>query len=333
MTGRIETPVGSIPVISTQPTRRDLLGAWKVRWGFGRMSYTISPGLYAVGEPDAHSPVLVSANYKLTFDTLRAELSGLRCWMLILDTNGVNVWCAAGKGTFGTDGLVRMIEETELSMIVSSKRLILPQLGASGVNGLEVKRRAGFDVLFGPVRAQDVKQYIDAGFKKTPEMSRVRFTTPDRIKLTPIEMATAARQFITVFGVMFLVNLFARDPFGAWDFVALVGAALCGTFLTPILLPYIPVKAFASKGMLVGLVWAALTILLLRWQSPPSTLLALGYALALPAISAWYAMSFTGSSTYTSPSGVMKEMRISLPFIVGAGCAGTIFILIQRIFG
>ena len=85
--------------IPTRLSGRDILGAWKVRWGIGRMNYKVEPGLYKVNEADCNSPVLVSANYKLTFDTLRKNLSGLDCWLLILDTRGVNVWCAAGAIT------------------------------------------------------------------------------------------------------------------------------------------------------------------------------------------------------------------------------------------
>ena len=70
------------------------------------MRYKVDPGLYAVGRPTVESPVLVSANYKLSFDRLRSQLTGLDAWMLVLDTHGVNVWCSAGKGTFGTDEIV-----------------------------------------------------------------------------------------------------------------------------------------------------------------------------------------------------------------------------------
>ena len=74
------------------------------------MDYRVEPGLYAVGSPTADSPVLVSANYKMSFDRLRSALPGVDAWILVLDTKGINVWCAAGKGTFGTDELVRRIE-------------------------------------------------------------------------------------------------------------------------------------------------------------------------------------------------------------------------------
>lgn len=115
--GEIDTPVGSFPVVPTKLVWRDHLGSLSVRFGYGRMDYAVKPGLYAVGRPSVVSPVLVSANYKLSFDVLRRELSGLDCWILVLDTKGVNVWCAAGKGTFGTAEVVLMVKESELAHV------------------------------------------------------------------------------------------------------------------------------------------------------------------------------------------------------------------------
>ena len=94
------------------------------------MNYRVEPGLYAVGQPDPQSPVLVSANYKLSFDRLRCRLAGLSVWILVIDTNGINVWCAAGKGTFGADEIVRCVESSRLSEVVAHRTLIVPQLGA-----------------------------------------------------------------------------------------------------------------------------------------------------------------------------------------------------------
>jgi acetyl-CoA decarbonylase/synthase complex subunit gamma len=42
----------------------------------------------------------------------------------------------------------------------------------------------------------------------------------------------------------------------------------------------------------------------------------------IPALSAYLAMNFTGASTYTSLSGVKKEMRWALPCQIGAGMIG-----------
>ena len=112
------------------------------------------PGLYAVGEPDRESDVFVTANYKLSFDILRRELKGLNAWIIVLDTKGINVWCAAGKGTFGTNELINRINEINLHNVVSHRRIIIPQLGAVGVNARIVHQRTGFRVYFGPVHAK-----------------------------------------------------------------------------------------------------------------------------------------------------------------------------------
>ncbi|MDO9210860.1 MAG: mercury methylation corrinoid protein HgcA, partial [Deltaproteobacteria bacterium] len=44
----------------------------------------------------------------------------------------------------------------------------------------------------------------------------------------------------------------------------------------------------------------------------------------IPAISAYLAMNFTGASTYTSLSGVKKEMRWAVPVEIGAAAAGLV---------
>lgn len=330
-TGEICTPKGTVTVASTNLNLKDILGAWKVRWGIGRMNYKISPGLYAVGNPDHTSPVLVSANYKLTFDTLRKELSGLNCWILILDTKGINVWCAAGKGTFGTDELVGRMSKAGLSEIVSHRKLILPQLAAPGVSAHEVTRRTGFSVVYGPVRARDIKAFLASGFKATEEMRTVKFTTWDRLVLTPMELVQAAKTSLTVFGVLFLINLFAARPFGPADFIAYAGAVITGTVITPVLLPIIPGRAFAWKGWLLGVLWTAGFIWFNGWFAPQFLLLAIGYLLVLPSLSAYLAMNFTGSSTYTSFSGVIKEMKAAVPLIALSSCAGIVLVLIESL--
>ena len=328
-----ESSVNSVKTISTTLGIGDVLGAWRARWGLGRMSYSVDPGLYAVGKPGSNSPVFVSANYKLTFDTLRKNLDGLDCWLLILDTKGVNVWCAAGKGTFGTDELVSRIESSELSKYVLHNRLVLPQLGAAGVSAHEVKKRSGYDVSYGPVRASDIKEYISAGYNATKEMRTVNFTLWDRLVLAPMELMPALKYSLPVFGVMLAANIFAAKPFGKTDAIANVGAILSGTVLTPAMLPYIPGKAFSTKGWLIGLGVTAGILGLSGKIARGNLLLSAGHLLLFHAISSYLAMNFTGASTFTSPSGVKKEMEKALPFIVGAAALGAALMVGVHLFG
>ena len=323
----------AIQAVSTSLTFKDTLGAWKVRWGIGRMDYLMEPGLYSVGKPDGNSPVLVSANYKLTFDTLRKNLVNLDCWLLILDTKGVNVWCAAGKGTFGTEELVNRIASVGLSEIVAHKKLILPQLGAPGVSAHEVVRRTGFSVIYGPVRANDIKTFLSSGYKATKEMRTVKFTLLDRLVLAPMELVEVVKISMVIFGLMFLINLFAVRAFGMMDFLAYAAAVLIGSVITPVFLPIIPGKAFAFKGWLLGAIGTSLIMWRYGWFASPFLLSGIGYMLALPAFTSFLAMNFTGASTYTSPSGVLKEMTIAVPFIVLLLLAGIILILIKTFTG
>ena len=64
------------------------------RWGYKRNEYRVEPGLYAMGTPTPDSPVLVTANYTLSFDALRSSLAGVEAYVLVLDTLGINVWLA-----------------------------------------------------------------------------------------------------------------------------------------------------------------------------------------------------------------------------------------------
>jgi hypothetical protein len=315
--------------VSTALSARDIFGAIKVRLGFGRHNYTVRPGLYSIGEPNNNSPVLVSANYKLTFDILRKNLAGLDCWLMILDTKGINVWCAAGKGTFGTEEVIKRLGQTQLSEVVTHKQLLLPQLSASGVNSHEVFRRTGFKVIFGPIEACDIEGFISEGFKASRKMRTINFSTLQRLILTPVEFISASKSSLLIFGVLFLINLFAKNPFGLNDFIAYLGAMVTGTVLTPALLPFIPGSAFSWKGGLLGVVWSVSALWFFEWFS--TWPLAAGYLLLLPAISAFIAMRFTGSSTYTSPSGVVKEMKIALPVLIASASTGLIFILISHL--
>ena len=295
-------------------SRQDILGAWKVRWGINRMNYKVEPGLYRLGNPGSTSPVLVTANYKLTFDALRKELSGLDVWILVLDTKGVNVWCAAGKGTFGTREVIDRLSIVQLEKVVTHRTIILPQLAASGVSAHEVLKASGFKIIYGPVRAQDIPKYLRAGMKADAEMRSVKFGLYDRLVLTPVEVVSRLKFSLMIFGVLFLLNLLGLGPFGLSDFYGYLGALLIGCVLTPLLLPWIPGRAFAWKGWLLGLIWT-LILISLSWPGMLSVhwLRAIAYLLILPSVSGYFAMNFTGSSTYTSFSGVLKEMRLAIP--------------------
>lgn len=325
-TGRTEaTLVGEVPVVATALTLSDTLGAWRMRWNLGRGRYRVRPGLYAAGRPDDRSPVLVTANYKLTFDVLRSRLAGRDAWLLVLDTRGINVWCAAGKGTFGTKELIRRVNEARLSQVVSHATLVVPQLGATGVAGHLVREATGFRVKWGPVSADDLPTFLDAGMRAEPEMRRVRFGLRDRAVLIPVELSFVWQPKALLGIAAVIVAAVAWSVLAGASLAGVPGALALGvaggfvggTVLVPIALPWLPGRAFALKGALVG---AAIGVAVAAaWLGPLGTARAAALVATSSAIASFTAMNFTGSSTYTSPSGVEWEMRRALPWqIAGA---------------
>ncbi len=317
--GFIDIPLGPVPRVKTRLVTSDFLGTLTARVGIRRNQYKVAPGLYGVGNPDQDSPVLVTANYKLSFDAVRRELTGIDAWILVVDTRGINVWCAAGKALFGTREVVLRVAQTRLKTVVRHNRLILPQLGATGVSAFQVKKESGFTVLWGPIRARDIRQFLVNGCQADKSMRRLTFPIAERIVLIPVELSHLLKPTLWILPALFVVSGIGADLFAIGDGLRrgliLLSAYIAGIFSgavgVPVLLPWIPVRTFALKGMLIGLVagladagafygstnWAEKVVLVL---------------IAM-VISSFLAMNFTGSTPFTSPSGVEKEMRKAIP--------------------
>ncbi len=315
-------------------TGRDRFTAFKARWGIDRMSYVITPGLYALGSPTENSEVLVTANYKLSFDHLRKELGGRDAWILVLNTYGINVWCAAGKGTFGTDELVRKITDYNLDKVVRHKRIIVPQLGAPGVSGYKVKERTGFNVRFGPVLAADLPGFLDSGRKATSEMRRKRFPILERFVLIPVELNMAFKWILGIAAAFFFAGgLGAEGGYvqgllssGLFAVTSLFAALVAGVILTPLLLPVLPGRSFSIKSvpLSLGLVVGTVAVFAPNLSLWSVRMEIFAWALMAVAMGAFLAMNFTGASTYTSLSGVKKEMRVAVPIQIGLASLGLV---------
>lgn len=329
-------PLGfDIPKVATNLNLSDTWGAIKVRWGIGRDRYLVNPGLYKVGFPTTDSDVFVSANYKLSFDTLRKNLNNVNAWILVIDTKGVNVWCAAGKGTFATTNLVNSIKDSSLDLIVKHRRIIVPQLGATGVAAHKINEQTGFRVIFGPVRASDIPAFLHAGYKATPQMRKINFPFYERMKLIPVDFMYGKNKLSVALMVLFILSGLDKTGFlfskmvdtSLFPLLNIGTTYLAGIVLTPLFLPWIPFRAFALKGAF----WGFVVSLILYLLYPVSITEGLGLGLINISIAAFTAMNFTGSSTYTSLSGVKKEMKIAIPFQMAFAAAGLILFIISKL--
>ncbi len=290
---------------------RDRLGTLRARIGVVRHRYRVNPGLYCLGNPTHESPVLVSANYKLSFDSLRGRLAGIDAFILVADTRGVNVWCAAGKGIFSADEVALLVERTALAERVSHRRLILPQLAAPGVAAHTLKKNCGFSAVFGPVRAADIKKFLAAGMKCDEAMRSVTFTLGERATLTPVEVYLALKPLFFAIIFLFVLAGIGADFFSferglARSVPAAVATAVglfSGAVFTPVFLPWVPGRQFWLKGMEVGALAGAGFC---YWHD--GGMANIGLALWVAALCSYLAMNFTGATPFTSLSGVKKEL-------------------------
>jgi hypothetical protein len=305
--------VTAAPKIIPTTGRLSALDRWDhflARMGVKRGEHRLEPGLYALGNPTPDSPVFVTANYTLSFDALRSSLIGIDGYILVLDTQGINVWCAAGKGTFGTNEIVLRVIASRLGEVVLHRKLILPQLGAPGVAAHEVKKRTGFWVEYGPVRAADLPEYLKS-HEATPQMRRVEFPLCDRLVLIPVDIVQTILPTLLAAVVLFFL--------GGWvSSLAAMAAVYSGIVLFPILLPWLPTRNFSTKGFILGGLVAlpfALSVFLRHpdWVWFRQVGQALEFLLAMPAVTAFISLNFTGSSTFTSRSGVKREMFTYIP--------------------
>ncbi len=319
--------------VSSILTWRDTLARWALRWDVGRGRAAVEPGLYRVGAPTPESPVFVTANYRMTFDLVRRDLLGIDAWLLVLDTNGVNVWCAAGKGTFSTKELIVRATRSNLSSHVSHRTLIVPQLGATGISAHEARQLGGYKVIFGPIRSRDIHAFVAAGMKTTPEMRAVTFTLAERIVLTPVELVGSLRgwKLLVPVGLFAAGRLLDHASLAAASgpFVAYAAGLLSGGFLTPALLPWLPGRGFSIKGALAGAVAGAAASLALG--SAPLGIAA-GTLLAA-SVASFVGLNFTGATPFTSPSGVEKELRLALPAQAAAATIAGVLWIVQFFLG
>lgn len=295
---------------TSQITLKNWWDHFLARIGWNRYGHLVAPGLYRLGSPSHDSPVFVTANYTLSFDALRSSLGGVNAYILVLDTKGVNVWCAAGKGTFGTNELVERIEQAHLDQVVSHRKLILPQLGAVGVAAHIVKKMSGFSVEYGPVRASDIPEYMRLG-AVTKEMRRVTFKLLERLAVTLVEVKNYLAPMAASALLMYLAGGFSAA-------IAAVSAFVAGILVFPALLPWLPSSNFSLKGFALGGA-VAIPFAAYALTGEAGWIQNVGWAafymLAMPPVTAFLALNFTGSTTFTSLSGVKREIEDYTPIM------------------
>jgi len=182
-------------------TATDWIVSYLARW----LPHSSPTGLFAIGTPDRESPVIVTANFSLTVHRVRKALQGQNAWLLVANTGGINVWCASVGGGFTEKQVIDAIKISRLAEKIDNRKLILPNLSASGIDCDAIKRETGFQPRFGPVQAKDIVQYLDSGEEKTDQMKRFNFNLKHRMDML------VSMNFIPYMLVAGLLAIFGRS--------------------------------------------------------------------------------------------------------------------------
>jgi 2-polyprenyl-3-methyl-5-hydroxy-6-metoxy-1,4-benzoquinol methylase len=287
LAGEGKAPVRSYPQLRHQVTPKTLLlDLWSCINRMVPPYPKAATGLYRVGHPDRTSPVMVTGNYELTVRRLVRALDGrVDCWLVVANSRGINVWCAAGGGHFTADDVIAALKTSGVIEVVDRHALILPQLCANGVDGWKIRRETGWGVDWGPVRAEDIAAYLEAGGRKDQDMRRVRFPLKDRLEMTTLTLG--------FYGALLavLALIFWRPHL--WT---ILGAMLLLSYVYGVSLPWLP----GRDGLTKGLTLAAITLLgLWSWSYSLGHLAAaslLNWSLGLGFLAFFVGAEFQGMS-------------------------------------
>lgn len=223
----------------------------KTIWGllFRLFPCPTKVGLHRIGDPDPESPVLVTCNFDLTVKRLKHILRGLDIWLLVAESKGVNVWCAAGAEEFNTHSVVSVVKTSGIPERVNHRTLILPPLSAPGIKASEVTKQTGWKVKWGPVYAEDIACYISKGFIRDEDMKRAKYNL--RRRLDTAIGSLFPFYFLGAMGFLLFV------PHLLIDYLA-VGAVAFVVFMS--LCPWIPGEKGITKAVFCEAVLLAVLV-------------------------------------------------------------------------
>jgi ubiquinone/menaquinone biosynthesis C-methylase UbiE len=278
----------------------------------------VKPDLYTVGGPDADAPLIVTGNFDLTVRRLLKAIDGrLDAWVLVLDSAGINVWCAAGGGFLTSDKVISALHSYRLKDRLHHRRLILPQFAAVGVDGWRIQEETGWHVLWGPVLADDLPAYLEAGCRKTEAMRSVCFPI-----LRRLEMVCGTLGF---YGLMLLIPI---ALFWRHRLLPTAIAMISLSIFYALLLPWLPGKDGLRKSAPLSLIALAGMLVYSTLWDPVTGNDLFNRVIGITVLSIFISSEFQGMS----PLMRGEQANWGWEAVLGV-CLGGLYWLVPRIVG
>lgn len=285
------------------------------------LPFPVKTGLIRVGQPDRQSPVLVTCNFGLSVRRVLRALRRLDAYLLVANSRGINVWCAASGGLLTSNDVISVVKTSGIGDLVEHRRLVLPQLSATGVERSVVEEKTGWRVVFGPVYAQDIPAYLANHYKKTEGMRTVRFNLFERLEM--------AAMWASPISVIPLIPLLIWWRHLALPFVAIVWGIALAAFVG---FPWLPswlvgvrsgqalpgwtkyLVVFDPRSQKILAVWAAAVAALVAYGllvADWGWVTILGWILASLAVALLISLDLTGS-TPLYKSGLHEDRLLTV---------------------
>jgi len=278
----------------------------------------IEPGIYKSGNPNKESPLIATSNYEYTYIKLLRDLKGIDAWVLCIDSDGINVWCAARGGDFENKQLIEALEATKIEHLVNTKTLILPQLSAGGISVPSLPKLANnfpFKVKYGPVWSKDLPDYLKMRPKTKPKSMKIaNFSLKHRIGAGITHTTFLFRK---VFSLPILITLFLFFLLNWSSRLIWIGEFVISIVISNLLLSILfPVSKFTRKFINKGVLFGFLNLIVISFISLGMNH-ALSYILLNSVIHFWIGffstMSFSGYTMTTNPKAIQGEyLKFSL---------------------
>jgi len=275
----------------------------------------IEPGIYQSGNPNKMSPIIVTANYEFTYIKVMRHLKELDAWVLCVDSNGINVWCAARGNDFGNKQLLEAVEATGIKNLTEAKTLILPQLSAGGVSIPQLPKKSEkfpFRIKYGPVWSKFIPQFIKAeGTRKPEHMKLAKFTLFHRIRAGITHTTFLFRKIFLLPLIVLIILFSAINWFNKlWWIGELTLWILCTNLVIVLLFP---LARFTRRFIFKGIFFGIINIILfggLSYLIHNSIYYILWHICFYFWITFFSTMSFSGYTMTTSPREIQEEYPI-----------------------
>jgi ubiquinone/menaquinone biosynthesis C-methylase UbiE len=231
----VRRPIGALDAALPTGSRRWALraAAWLA------LPVAVSPGVYMIGQPGRGSPVLLTGNFLASVEAVRRGMAGGAAYVVLEDTSGWNVWCAADAGRFNGAKAAALLELYDLPRLVEHRRIVVPRLG--GRVRPQLAALSGWDVVVGPLEARDLPMFLASGLG--PEMRSLErmYRLPERVR---VGVLTLVQLPLFLLPLRWLPRPVRRP---AWRF------SLAAACVLPLAHDALPGRTGVAKGTYLGL--------------------------------------------------------------------------------